>query len=78
MLQRFVDELINKYVIPFATVDEKVLSVGIRNGQVHGPIILVSVVVILMPNSQLGTFRVLSAAFAGDFKGCYSQTFSFR
>jgi hypothetical protein len=35
MLQRFVDELVDKYVIPFATVDEKVLSVGIRNGQVH-------------------------------------------
>jgi hypothetical protein len=39
MLQRFVDELIDKYVVPFATVDEKVLSVGVRNGQVHLTII---------------------------------------
>ncbi len=35
MLQRFAYEIIDKYVIPFATVDENVLSVGIRNGQVH-------------------------------------------
>ena len=34
MLQGFVSELVDKYVLPYATVDEKELSVGIRDGRV--------------------------------------------
>jgi hypothetical protein len=34
MLQGFVNDLVDKYVLPFATVDEKVLNVGIREGRV--------------------------------------------